>query len=229
MRYSSGRFINSTRLRQTLEGVDMGKGLKSRKKRDQMRRLTLSARFYLIPTSKGRAAFIKKHRLFDMFGDNVFWQPRKLPTDPKYVRIHNNVVVSTDVRFFNHDVSFILYGHEDEQNYREYVKPIEIMDNVLIGGGSIILPDVQIGPNAIVAAGSVVTRDVPEGVVVAGSPARVVGTYTDFKAKHLARMQKIPKGYKWDEAVIEQAWREFETSKAAERNESGKYDNQGQQ
>jgi len=43
-----------------------------------------------------------------------------------------------------------------------------------IGSGSVILCDVVIGRNAIVGAGSVVTRDVPPGVIVAGSPARIL-------------------------------------------------------
>ncbi|HEY5998730.1 MAG TPA: acyltransferase [bacterium] len=42
-----------------------------------------------------------------------------------------------------------------------------------VGGGSVILPGVVIGAGAVVGAGSVVTRDVPDGAVVLGSPARL--------------------------------------------------------
>ena len=41
-----------------------------------------------------------------------------------------------------------------------------------VGGGSVILPGVVIGAGAVVGAGSIVTRDVPEGAVVLGNPAR---------------------------------------------------------
>ena len=44
-----------------------------------------------------------------------------------------------------------------------------------VGGGSVLLPGVTIGENALVGAGSVVTRDVPDGAIVAGNPARIVG------------------------------------------------------
>jgi acetyltransferase-like isoleucine patch superfamily enzyme len=41
-----------------------------------------------------------------------------------------------------------------------------------IGGGAVIMADV--GPNTIVGAGAVVTRPLPEHVVAAGIPARVI-------------------------------------------------------
>lgn len=44
-----------------------------------------------------------------------------------------------------------------------------------IGAGAVILPGLRIGSGAFVAAGSVVTRDVPDGKLVMGSPARVTG------------------------------------------------------
>ena len=49
---------------------------------------------------------------------------------------------------------------------------VEIGDTTFIGAGAVILPGKKIGAGAVVGAGSVVTRDVPEGVTVAGNPAR---------------------------------------------------------
>ena len=45
-----------------------------------------------------------------------------------------------------------------------------------IASGAIVLGGVTIGEHAIVAAGAVVTTDVPDGAIVAGVPARVIGT-----------------------------------------------------
>lgn len=52
--------------------------------------------------------------------------------------------------------------------------PVVIEDKVVIGANAVILEGVRIGKNSVVAAGAVVTKDVPENVVVAGTPARVI-------------------------------------------------------
>ena len=51
--------------------------------------------------------------------------------------------------------------------------PCEIGDDVMIGANAVILEGVKIGNGSVVAAGSVVVEDVPAGVVVAGSPAKI--------------------------------------------------------
>ena len=50
---------------------------------------------------------------------------------------------------------------------------VNVADNTLIGAGAIVLPRLNIGRDAIVGAGAVVTRDVPDGVVVMGNPAKI--------------------------------------------------------
>ena len=53
-------------------------------------------------------------------------------------------------------------------------KKIVIGNNVWIGWGAIVLKGVKIGDNSIVAAGAVVVSSVPENVIVAGNPAKIV-------------------------------------------------------
>jgi len=55
-------------------------------------------------------------------------------------------------------------------------RPVVIEDHVWIGMRAIILPGVRIGRGAVVAVGAVVTRDVEPLTVVAGVPARVIGS-----------------------------------------------------
>ncbi|HEY5313204.1 MAG TPA: sugar O-acetyltransferase [Pirellulales bacterium] len=57
---------------------------------------------------------------------------------------------------------------------QEFGKPIEIGADVWVGGGAILCPGVKIGSRAVIGAGSVVTRDIPEAVLAAGNPCRVI-------------------------------------------------------
>ena len=55
-------------------------------------------------------------------------------------------------------------------------EPVRIGDNVLVGANAVVIEGVQVGNGSVVAAGAIVTQDVPENVVVAGVPARVIKT-----------------------------------------------------
>jgi maltose O-acetyltransferase len=57
---------------------------------------------------------------------------------------------------------------------QEYGLPVAIGADAWIGGAAVILPGVSIGDRCVVAAGAIVTKDVPDDVVVAGNPARIV-------------------------------------------------------
>lgn len=68
-------------------------------------------------------------------------------------------------------------------------EPVIIQDDVWIGSGAIILPGVTVGRGAVVAAGAVVVSDVPEMMVVAGVPARVIRSVATVDRSHQAGME----------------------------------------
>jgi maltose O-acetyltransferase len=61
---------------------------------------------------------------------------------------------------------------------KEFCAAVTIGDDCWIGGGAIILAGVTIGKGSVIGAGSVVTKDIPEGVVAAGNPCKVIRTIT---------------------------------------------------
>lgn len=57
---------------------------------------------------------------------------------------------------------------------------VSIGDGVFIGAGATIVPRVQIGRWAIIGAGAVVTKDVPDGAVMVGNPAKAIRMQQDL-------------------------------------------------
>lgn len=140
---------------------------------------------------KKNAELIKSLNIFYNFGDNCYWYPSKIPSDPYLISIHNNVSVAAHANFITHDVISTVFENDDKTNYPVFLGTIEVFDNVFIGTNSSILYNTKIGPNAIVAAGSVVTKVVPEGAIVAGNPAKVVGNYFELKEKRKKYAENI--------------------------------------
>lgn len=84
---------------------------------------------------------------------------------------------------FGPSVSIYTAGHPVHPDTRnsgyEYGVPVTIGDNVWLGGSCVICPGVHIGNNTVIGAGSVVTHDIPDGVIAAGNPCRVIRAITE--------------------------------------------------
>jgi len=82
-----------------------------------------------------------------------------------------------DLTFFGPAVQIYTGTHPmdaERRRTQEFGKPVSIGSDVWVGGGAIILPGVTIGSKTVIGAGSVVTRDIPDGVVAAGNPCRII-------------------------------------------------------
>ena len=75
---------------------------------------------------------------------------------------------------------------------RPLVPPNAIGERAFVGADSLILPGVSIGADAVVAAGSVVSHDVAAGTIVAGVPARPIGTVDGLDAERRALSETRP-------------------------------------
>lgn len=65
-------------------------------------------------------------------------------------------------------------------------EPVRIGDNVLVGANAVVIEGVQVGNGSVVAAGAIVTQNVPENVVVAGVPARIIKQIDEKTAQKTA-------------------------------------------
>ena len=110
---------------------------------------------------------------------------RSWGSEPFLITIGDRVTIASGTRIITHDGSTWLI--RDDQGRRYLYKPVTIGSDVFIGIRCIIMPGVTIGDRVVVGAGSVVTTDIPSGHVAAGNPARVLGTFEDYKARVLAR------------------------------------------
>ena len=91
------------------------------------------------------------------------------------VTIEDNVFVGHNVTFINDRYPRATNGNGTLQTEEDWkVEPTVVKREASIGSGATILSHVTIGKNAIVGAGSIVTKDVPDNMIVAGNPARIL-------------------------------------------------------
>lgn len=90
-----------------------------------------------------------------------------------------------------------------------YVKTL-VKEGASLGANCTIVCGITIGRHAMVGAGAVVTKDVPDFALVVGSPARIIGWYSEggerlkFDEKGFAECKKSGKRYQMkDEAAVE--------------------------
>lgn len=118
-------------------------------------------------------------------GNNFYSNHNFVVLDGAKVHIGDNVFIAPNVGLHT-------AGHPIDAERRiqglEYAIPITIGDNVWIGAGVSVIAGVSIGKGSVIAAGSVVIRDIPESVVAAGNPCKVIrkitksdGETTDFR------------------------------------------------
>lgn len=104
-------------------------------------------------------------------GEKVFFNFNCVILDVAHVRIGARVLFGPAVQVYaaTHPLRA-----EERASGLELGRAVEIGDDVWIGGGAVICPGVRIGARSVIGAGSVVIADIPEDVLAAGNPCRVL-------------------------------------------------------
>ena len=124
------------------------------------------------PLDRSTTVFTPFHTNFGRFiriGRNVFINHGCSFLDLGGITIEDDVLIGPGV-------SLISESHPLDPANRKIleVNRVLIKRNAWIGAGAMVLPGVTVGENSVVAAGALVSRDVPDNVVVAGVPAKVI-------------------------------------------------------
>lgn len=157
----------------------------------------------LRPDEKNRMSELIKD-ILGKAGDNVFIEQPFHCDYGKNIEVGKNFfanynctildvgkVIIGDNVMFAPNVSIYTAGHPVHPDSRnsgyEYGIEITIGDNVWVGGSVVINPGVHIGNNVVIGSGSVVTKDIPDNMVAAGNPCKVIREITEEDRKYYYR------------------------------------------
>lgn len=113
-------------------------------------------------------------------GKGCYINSRHFGSEPYLITIGDHVQVTDNVRFFTHGGGWVF-----RQKYpsMDTFGKIVVGNNVYLGNSCMILPGVTIGDNVIVGSGAIVTKSIPKNSIVAGNPAKIIGSINDLEKK----------------------------------------------
>ena len=104
---------------------------------------------------------------------------KEFPSEGYLVEIGDYVRIAAHASFYTHGAIVALRWLYNDPDLDQFGK-IKIGNYSSIGAYAMIMPGVTIGEKCIVAGGAVVTKSVPDGCMVAGNPARIIGKTDEF-------------------------------------------------
>lgn len=111
-------------------------------------------------------------------------------SEPYLIKIGDNVRITSGVRFITHDGAVWVLRNKYNLPNIDIIKPIYVGNNVHIGLNSIIMPGVKIGNDVIIGCGAVVTKDIPDGEVWGGIPAKKIKTIEEYYNKNKSQFEE---------------------------------------
>ncbi len=124
---------------------------------------------------------------FIEIGDGTFINYDCIILDACKVKIGKNVMIGPRTCIFTS--SHPIYAPVRISGYN-ISKPINIGDDVWIGGCVVLNPGVSIGKGSVIGSGSVVTKDIPENVIAFGNPCCVIRNINDKDKEYLENLRE---------------------------------------
>ncbi|HYU46029.1 MAG TPA: acyltransferase [Terriglobales bacterium] len=135
---------------------------------------------YAMRFSIGRRSFIFMDAWFDTKGKGSFVMGHHSVINQRCRLDNRGGLVIGDNVSISAEVCILTADHDvNSPKFTGRQRKVSIGDYAFIGTRALVLPGVTLGKGAVVAAGSVVTKDVPEYAIVAGSPAKQIGTRSE--------------------------------------------------
>lgn len=150
---------------------------------------TLYYRFFKSGTEYARFLGVKVGEKCHIASDVHF------SSEPYLIEIGSNVALTQGVMIHTHGGARVARTRIPDF---DMFGRVTICDNAYIGSGAQIMAGVTVGNGALVAAGSIVTKSVPDGVVVAGNPAKFVCTVDEYIERN-AKYNVGTKGLSYEE------------------------------
>ena len=146
---------------------------------------------FFIPSGFPYARYLKGKGFLRHQGAGCFIAKNAGLPDGYLTAIGDNVWITDGCQLLCHDASVIMLNIRDA-SHLDRVAPITIGNHVFLGNRTTILPGITVGSHVIVGAGSVVTRDIPEGEVWAGNPARHICTTQSYRDRLDGATRTLP-------------------------------------
>lgn len=122
------------------------------------------------------------------FGSGIYVNFNLTLVDDGHIYVGDKVM-------FGPNVTIATANHPIDAQLRakayQYNKDVHIGENTWIGAGVIIVPGVNVGKNVVIGAGSVVTKDIPDNVLAAGNPCRVLREVSERDRECFYKDEKI--------------------------------------
>ncbi len=96
---------------------------------------------------------------------------------PQMIEIGDDFISAPGSKILAHDASTYIFVRKHR------IEKTVIGNRVFLGANAIIMPGVKVGDDVIIGAGAIVTKNIESGMVVVGSPAKVVSTVKDYIKK----------------------------------------------